>query len=217
MQTVLRTLSALALAALTAFLGEAAWTVHFLRPKIAVTVSNLDRTIIVAGAAATHLEKAAGTWEQASKAQSSETTAAMSNVSAAAKQFSFFISNTDKSVNSEFLPSLTETVKRQNDALISTQKELQASIARMGLATVEAQKVLADADAQISNPAVKESVDSLAVTAHNTADLTEHAAATMKSVRSGVEYEVAELEKPVKKLKAGFLLVIKALGIFFGY
>lgn len=217
MQRILRFAQCLSLFGLAILSAEAAWTIHFLRPKVAVTVSNTDRAMIAVGAAAGNLEKASREWQQASKDQASETTKAMSNVSAAADRFSTFISNTDRSVNSDLIPHLATAVKDQNDALISTQKELQASIARMGLATAEAQKVLADADAQISNPAVKESVDSLAVTAHNTADLTEHAAATMKSVRSGVEYEVAEIEKPVKKAKAALLFVIKAIGLFFGY
>jgi hypothetical protein len=156
MQKVLRVFEALALAALIALLGELAWTVHRLRPKLEVTISNLDRTVIIAGAAATHLEKAAGTWEQASKEQASKTTKAMSDVSVAAASFSTFASHTDKSVNFSLLPIARQAIDQQNAALLTSQKDLQANLSQMLQATQQFQRTLVAAEGVIGDPKLRE-------------------------------------------------------------
>jgi hypothetical protein len=167
MSSILKIFQVLALAALVVVFGEVAWTVHRVRPKMEVTISNIDRTVIIAGAAATHLEKAAGTWQQASKAQALETSQAMSNVSAAAGQLITFISKTDDSINSRLLPALTTSIEQQNASLLETQKELRENLSQMGQATAQLQQTLAAADAQISNPAIQESIANLAAATQN--------------------------------------------------
>lgn len=217
MVTVLRTLTALLLFAGIMVCGEVAWTIQKIRPELEVTISNVDRATIAAGAAAANVEKASRAWQQSSEKQASQVTQAMSNVSAAAAGFSIFASNLDASVNSKLLASLTSAIQEQNAGLLDAERGLQADLSQMAQATAAAQKVLADADVQISNPSIQKSVDSLATTSQNLAVTTEQAAATMKDVRSAVDYEVHELTKPVSKIKTAFLFVIKAAGLFFGY
>ena len=173
--------------------------------------------MIAAGVAATHLEKAAGIWEQASKDQASATSQTMSNVGAAAKQLSGFILRTDNSVNSQLLPALSNSITEQNAALLSTQQDLQEELSRMGRATQQAQAVLTHADQIITDPALKSSLDSVAEAGKNAAIATDQAAKTMTDVRAAVDYEVHELTKPVSKIKLAALFVLKALGVFFGY
>ena len=217
MQKFLRVLESLALVALIILIGEISWTIHRIRPKLEVTISNIDRTVIVMGAAATHLEKAAGTWEQASKTQAEETSQAMSNVSAAASQLTTFVSRTDDSVNSLLLPTLTSSIEAQNASLLETQKELRENLYQMGQATAQLQSTLADADKIILNPNIKESIDNLNLTAQNVAKATSEGAATMQTIHTTVDYEAKELMRPVKKVQAVWHFVVRSLGRFFGF
>jgi len=207
----------LALFALIALCVIIAYYVLRTAPRIEQTVEDLDRSTIIAGAMATNLEKASRTWETSSKQQASDTTEAMqrtseamSSVSAAAKQLSSFISRTDDSVNSALLPALTKTITDQNAQLGETQSKLQASLVQIAAATASTQQMIADADAEVKNP-------DIAATFKNVATTTSEAAGTMTSVHKAVDYEVSELMKPISKVKAVALAVIKALGIFFGY
>jgi hypothetical protein len=215
--TVLRILTALLLAAGTVVCGEVAWTIQRIRPKLEVTISNIDRATIAAGAAAGNLEKASRAWQQSSAQQASETTHAMSAVGAVAGQLSGFISRTDNSVNSQLLPALSNSITEQNAALLSMQRDLQQNLSQMAQATAEAQKVLADTDAKINSPDIQKTLDAAALSAQNLAVATNEAAATMKSVQGGVDYEVAQLEKPVKKVKVVFLFILTCVGRFFGF
>lgn len=187
--------------------GECAWTVHRVRPHLEVTLSNLDRTIIVAGVAATHLEKASNTWEKSSMDQSRDTTKFLALGSKTMLSLNNLLVSTNSSLNSQLLPSLSNAIREQNESLLESQKRFQSNLS-------ESQKVLADADAQINNPAIKESVDSLAEAAQNTASATNEAAASMKTIRTGLDYELKQLMAPVTKAKAALnisLLVIRRL------
>jgi len=155
----------------------------------------------VAGVAATHLEKASGTWEKSSERQSTEVSKAMLNVSVAVSKFSRFISKTDNSINSKLLPSATDAINQQNSALLETQRSLQKNLLSISVATQQAQKVLVDADSQINNPAIKEGIDSLTEAAQNTATFTREGAASMTDVHTALDYELKQLMAPVTKLK----------------
>jgi hypothetical protein len=214
---VLQSAKLLALLLLCAILGEAAWTVHRLRPKLEVTIENADRALIATGAAAGNVEKASRAWDSASKQQASSTTTAMLNVSAAAGRLSDFVSRTDKSVNSIFLPQLMSAIADQNAALLESQRALQANLKEVLVTTQQAQTVLVDVDSQVNSPDIKIALDGLAETSKNSAAATAEATATMKDVRQAVEFEIDELEKPVSKLKGAALFVSKIVGHFFGF
>ena len=204
MTTAVKLFQVLALAALAVLLGEAAWTIHRIRPKLEVTISNADRTLIVAGAAATHLEKAAGTWQEASKSQALATTQTMSNVGAAAKQLSGFISKTDDSVNSVLLPALSNSITEQNAALLSTQRGLQENLFQMSQATAEAQKVMADADEVIADPQIKETL------AHVN-ETSESVAGVAQDTKESADMLEARLRQMLKPSSIGKQILLTAL------
>lgn len=214
MKAAVQVFACFALLSLTAFLGELTYSIHRLRPKLEVTVSNADRALIAAGAAAGNLERASRAWEQASKEQSAQTTKAMSNVSAAAKGLSLFVSRTDASVNSSLLPQITEAIRQQNAALLTSQNALQSNLSQIALATTQLQTTLADADKVIADPAIKESIDSLAFSSQNLVVATSEGAATMSSVRKAVDYEVHEIMKPISKVKQVTLFLAQLAGKF---
>src|ERR1700722_20385480 len=68
--------------------------------KLTQTLTDLNRTVIVAGVTMSEVQKGALEWQKASKTQALQTTQAMSNVSAVAKQLTGFVSRTDESLNS---------------------------------------------------------------------------------------------------------------------
>jgi hypothetical protein len=217
MQKVLHVFQLLALAALSFLLIECGLTVRYARSRMVWTWDKVNQNLKESSQTLDEVRKAATTWEQASKDQASKTTKAMSDVSAAAEQFTTFVSRTDASVNGVLVPQLKTSIEQQNAALLGNQKQLQASLQNVAESSTGLQKFLADADVQILNPSIQKSVDSLATTSQNLAVTIEQAAATMKSVRSGVEYEVAQIEKPVTKVKVVFLFILTALGRFFGF
>jgi hypothetical protein len=217
MKVAVQAFLCLVLLALTAFLGELAYSIHQLRPKLEVTVSNADRALIAAGAAAGNLERASRAWEQASKEQSAQTTKAMSNVSAAAKGLSTFVSRTDASVNSSLFPQITEAIRQQNAALLTSQNALQSNLSQIAQATTQLQKTLADADKVIADPAIKESVDSLAFSSQNLVVATSEGAASMQDVHKALDYEIHELTKPVSKLKAAMEFAATIIGKLYGF
>jgi isoleucyl-tRNA synthetase len=154
-QKILKLLEALALAALSILIGELAWTIERIRPKLEVTISNLDRTIIIAGATATHLEQASRAWQKASELQAGQTSVAMSNVSAAAARLTTFVSKTDDSVNTRLLPALTTSIEEQNASLLESQQALRENLSQMLLATAQLQKTLAAAEMVVADPEIK--------------------------------------------------------------
>ena len=194
-----------------------AWfTIHGAR-KVKQIGEDLDRTIIIVAGAATNFEKASRQWEKSSTEQSASATKTFTNLNAAATSLNSLFSLTNSSLNSQLLPALSMAITDQNAALLKTQADLQANLGSIGQATAQTQQMIAHADALVSDPAIKTSIDSLAAASQNTADATKEAAGTMKDVHAAVDYEVHELTKPISKIKTVFLFCIKALGLFFGY
>jgi hypothetical protein len=152
-------------------LGEVSYTLQRIRPKLEVTVENVDRAAIAAGAAAGNVEKASRAWEAASKDQSQKIAQVTTAVSVAVKQFTTFVSKTDESVNSDFIPALTRVVDSgnasiisQNTALLQNQKNLSAAISGITDSTIHLQQVLTDADKTFASPAIPESLEHIAKT-----------------------------------------------------
>src|SRR5258708_15272393 len=193
---------------------EGAYTLHVSRPKLLVTVENVDRTVIVAGVAATHFEKASKTWESSSQEQALQTTKAMSSVSVAAGRLSSFISRTDDSLNVLLAPSINNAIVQENQSLLKTQADLQGNLLELSKAISQSNKVLNDADAHINSPDIQLTLDNVATSSANLASATNEAAASMKTIHVGLEYELKQLEAPVTKVKAALnisLLVIRRL------
>ena len=77
MKTALDIAKLLAYCALIVLLGECAFAVHRLRPKLEVTVSNIDRATIAAGAAAGNIEKASRQWKATQEQVAKDSTAVL--------------------------------------------------------------------------------------------------------------------------------------------
>jgi hypothetical protein len=79
------------------------------------------------------------------------------------------------------------------------------------------QNMLKAATLDLLDPNIQKSMDNLASATDGAKVATQQAAATMTSVHSAVDYEIAELEKPVKKVKVAVLFIATLAGKFFGY
>jgi len=193
---VTKWLQCAALLAVTWLAGESAWTVRQVRPHLEVTLTNLDRTIIVAGVAATHLEKGSDVWLKSSKDQSSQTTQVLSHANAVLSQLSTFVTSTDKSFNATLLPAATNAINQQNAALLLNQEKLAGNLS-------ESQKILSDSDKLIVDlaPKAKESMDNVATSSANLATATREGAASMTDVHTALDYELKQLMAPVTKLR----------------
>ena len=176
--------------------GEVAWTVRQLRPHLEVTLENIDRTVIVAGAAAGDLEQGSRAWKKASEQQASETTAAMRNVNADAARLSSFISRTDVSVNSMLLPALAVALDRQDTALLANQSKLGTNLDGLKTVAEALERTIQDADAQISSPDIKASLDNLSASSKNMATGMANLAGVTLDAKQAADYELAQLKKP---------------------
>lgn len=193
------------------------WDIHKLTGKATQAIEDIDRATIIVAGAATNVEKGARAWKENSEAQAKSSTEAFQNLNRTAISANNLLTSTNNSLNSRLLPSLSQAIEEQNRALLKTQGDLQASLGGIAQATAQTQRILADVDTQISNPAIKESVDNLAVATQNASKATAEGAASMEKVHEAINYEVAELEKPVKKIKVIWDFTLRSIGKFFGY
>jgi len=184
--------------------------VKALGDEASASLTNLNRTIVIAAGAFTNIEKGGRAWEKNSDAQAKQSTETLTNLNAAAKSLDSLVTSTDKSLNLLLLPSLSAAINDQNAALLTTERNVDVAV-------TTATATLADADRVVSNPRLPEAVDSLADSSKSLAVATDQAAKTITSIRSGVEYEVAQIEKPVTKIKAIYLFILSSIGRFLGY
>jgi hypothetical protein len=209
MNHLLQASKILLLAVVTWLVAECGWTVHKFRPQLSLTMTNVDRAMIAAGAAAGNVEKASRAWQETSKAQSESTLQAMSNVAVAAKQITGLVSRTDESINSSLIPSLTKAINDQNALLGESQQNLQANLLQTLKASQQLQKTLADADATIADPAIKQSIENLAVATKNASDSTEHLSQITASGERTAQYYEKKLTTPAGFLKTFVQFVLQ--------
>jgi len=193
----------LALLALGWLATELAWTTHVTRPKVLVTLENVDRVAIVAGVTASEVQKGALEWQKASKAQSSATTKALSHVDAVAAQFSSFVSATDKSLNSGLIPQLQAIAQEQNSALLSNQARVGANLDTLQNELESLRRTTDAATAQISDPSIKTSLANVAAASEQMAGVASDA-----HTESGlIVAQTREAFKPKNKVLAVLQLI----------
>lgn len=173
MKLALQLVGILALAVLCVLMGEMAWTTHRIRPKLEVTISNIDRTVIIVGVAATHFEKASAVWEASSKQQAEETTAAMRSISSTAVAYGDLARKTNLSLNTQIFPALMATINSQDSQLTETQTQLRTTLSqfsRDSSATLAQSKSFLDQLSQdASDPAIHSTLVNVDATATNIA------------------------------------------------
>lgn len=171
-------------------LGELAWTMHTVRPHLNITLENIDRTVIVAGAAAGDIERSARAWEAASKTQATQTTVALSHVTAAANALSSFVSKTDSSLNANLIPTASSVLSAQNVALLENQAQLRSS-----LQTLET--TISDADKQIASPQIANSLSNIEASTLNLNAGIKNLTGVTADAKDAADYELAQLKKPI--------------------
>jgi len=188
---VLQIAAITALVLVAALAGEVGYTVHLLRPHLLVTLQNVDRTVIIAGGAATNLEKASRAWELQSSAQAKAVTRAMNQVSSAANELeqtaaivAVDIDTTSKNINQRILPGLDQALNQQNTLLIGNQRRLQRDLDQLN-------QVLVDSSNRINDPNVAGTLAHLNETAANVS-------ATTADLKAIADKAKEEYTKPVK-------------------
>jgi hypothetical protein len=81
----------------------------------------------------------------------------------------------------------------------------------------ESQKALQAATADLSDPALKQTIAHAGEASENLAVATKEASASMKDVHQATTYEVKQLMAPVSKAKAISLFAVRLIGRFLGY
>ncbi|HWH59339.1 MAG TPA: hypothetical protein VN682_17045 [Terriglobales bacterium] len=197
-----------------AVLLEASSLLHDVHAHATVTLENLDRNLIVLGVTLSEVQKGAKEWQTASKTQASAITQAAQQLNVSAARLSSFLSATDESLNSELLPQLRAAIDAQNAATLSNQQSLNSSF-------ISLQQVLRDADAQINNPAIGQSLANIATGTESLADSAKHIDGVATDAKNLADYEVKQLETPEKVWLAVLKFVLgygaSARGLFIGY
>ena len=209
--TVLRVLQALALSALIALLCFIIVILHALRPTIETTARDAHTTVLEIGLTAANLRKASLAWEHASKQQAANSTAALQAATASVKSLNRFIAHTDSSVNGNLIPTLVSSVKSQSDALLESQAALRSNLQQIQAATVllqqdllSANKTFVDADAQITDPAIKKTLANVEQLTESMADVGQDA----KESADMAEARLRQLLKPTSIIKTIFMDVV---------
>jgi hypothetical protein len=184
--------------------------------KLTGIATDLDRTVIIVAGAATNVEKASRAWELTSKLQALEATSVLTATKNSLVSMQTDVHSVAASANSLILLT-SKAIDHQDQSLLESQADLQANLKAMLLATQTLQSTLSDVDKQVTSPDIQKTLDGVAASADNLAATTDQAVKTITAVRSGVEYEVAQIEKPVTKIKAIYLFILSSIGRFLGY
>lgn len=178
-------------------LGELAWTMHTVRPHLIQTVTDLDRTVIIAGGAARDVELGARQWQTASSAQLAATqnilrgaNQALSNVNAGAAALTTFISRTDKSLNDGLFSEATSVLATQASELSSNQTKLSESLSTLT-------KTLTDADTTIASPQIANSLSNIEASTLNLNAGIKNLTGVTADAKDAADYELAQLKKPI--------------------
>jgi hypothetical protein len=206
------------LVAVTVFGCMALWEVrgfvHDVRSHTVVTLENLDRNLIVLGVTLTEVQKGAKSWQQASDIQSKSATAVLGSVQATTASLQTLVKRTDASLNDSVLPSLAASVNTQNQALLQTQSDLQTGLTLL-------QQTLKDADAQIKDPAIAQSLANIQASTQNLNAGIVNLTGVTADAKNLADYEVKQLETPEKVWLAVLKFVLgygaSARGLFVGY
>jgi len=193
---VTKWLQCAALLAVTWLCCEAAFSIRYARQRSVYTFDKLNTVLRESSQTMDEVRKAATTWEKSSQAQAQETTTAMSNVSAAVKQFTISVSRTQDSI-SGLLSTTHSAISQQNASLLETQVALRQSLISTQKASEQAQKVLVDLDKQVSSPDIQIALDSLAATSQNAAESTKQVQLAITDVRQMADKARETYLKPV--------------------
>lgn len=195
MKRALEVAGLLALAAVAWLCCESALTVRYARDRSVYTFDQVNKVLRESSQTLDELRKASTTWNEASKTQVRQVSSAMSNVGAAAAQFTTSFAVLEKSASSVF--SATQTaIEQQNATGLLNQARLGADLDSLQSAVKTLDRLTADADAQISSPDIKTSLENFSLSSKQMADGMTNLAGVTKDAKDAADYELAQLRKP---------------------
>jgi hypothetical protein len=189
-------------------------TLRDIHAHTVVTLENLDRNLIVLGVTLTEVQKGAKEWQTASTIQASTSTALLRSVNSSVAELRRTVANTDAQLNGNLLPALTTSITQQNQSLTSNQNLL-------GISLTQLQQILRDADAQIKDPAIAQSLANIQASTQNLNAGIVNLTGVTADAKNLADYEVKQLETPEKVWLAVLKFVLgygaSARGLFIGY
>lgn len=177
------------------------WEAIRLRPTLETTLRDSHTTVLEIGLTAANLRKASLEWEKSSKAQAEQSTKLLKDSTEALTRVSLLVSHADTALNQKMIPSISTAIENEDRALLSAQTKLGSNLDAMLAATQQLQKTLADADAVIADPKVKESVDSLADATKHASEATEHLSGITAAGERTANYYEKRLTTPQSFVK----------------
>ena len=128
--------------------------------KLTQTLTDINRTVIVAGVTMSEVQKGALEWQRASRTQAQQVSQAMVHISETATAFGSFARTVEKS-SSTTLDRASSLLDQQNEALLGNQARLSANLDALHDATERFAGLIDAGTAQVSNPAISSSLASL--------------------------------------------------------
>jgi ABC-type transporter Mla subunit MlaD len=197
---------------------------------------NLDRATLQANAliantndAMAHFKAASVSLENAAASEQSYLARASQELAKTVADAHDILIHTDISLNGTrehpgLVPQLSAAVTAQSASALETQAQLRSSMAAVtGLsstletAVVNLNQATANVARLSADPGIPAAIADLASSSKNLASTTAEANGTMQDVHKAIDWEIAQLEKPVSKIKAAGEETVSLLGRFFGF
>lgn len=199
MTAILKTLEALALAALIAVLCVVVVILYQLRPKLLVTVSNVDRAVIALGAAASNVEQGAREWKKASSAQAQQATNTETQAAQSLLDLDAMIRRTNRSVNDELAPKLSAAVDGSVVLIRQATADLDTTTQRAADSFIALDRVLSSAASTVGDPHIREAIERLDEAAAGVDVSTQHLAGVTKDVQIVADKFKDDYVKPANR------------------
>ena len=188
--------------ALTVFGCMALWQVAQLakesrltNTKLTQTLTDLNRTVIVAGVTMSEVQKGALEWQKASRTQAQQVTFAMAHISETATAFGSFARTVEKS-SSATLDHASSLLDSQNNALLLNQAKLRSNLNALQSTTAALQRTISDADTLIASPSLSSSLASLSASSEGIQAGVTNLVGVTADAKAAADYELAQLRKP---------------------
>lgn len=175
--------------------------------ELAPTITDLRRTVLIAGGAATNLEKTLAMERQAAGAQINMAQQAASAIEGAGLAADRFITNTDAQLNVALLPELRDTIAKQQQAFSLIESQATRNLADLDAAENQLTPALANfnrASAALANQ-IPPILGNVQATSANTASTTAELEASAHDIRIFLDRELAPVRGTWNVIK-GFLM-----------
>lgn len=199
MTKLLQVLQITTLAVLAGVLSLLAVLLYQLRPKLLLTVSNVDRAVIALGAAASNVEQGAREWKKASSAQAQQATETEKQAAKSLRDLDAMILRTDRSVNDELAPKLSAAAEGSVVLLRQATIDLDSTAQRAADSFIALDSVLSSAASTVADPHIREAIERLDEAAAGVDVSTQHLAGVTKDVQIVADKFKDDYVKPANR------------------